>query len=200
MNRLSFNIKFSSFLAIYKKIYNGTDHPNVLSTLYQIACQKGKIGQAQTSLEELQIILGEFFNNFLIVCNFLLTEKRLKLYSSGSHPKVLETQFSIGIQLSSMSRFDDALIIFESVLGINFFTLPSNLVFTFSGNQIKIYHTENHPLIANTLFEIAQIWGNLNHTEQSQIYHKRAHDIRKSTLGLDHPDFFKSLLAIKTFE
>jgi hypothetical protein len=35
------------------------NHPNILSILYQIARQKGKIGEHQISLEELHMIFGK---------------------------------------------------------------------------------------------------------------------------------------------
>ena len=60
-----FNLLFFFFLALRQKIYNGTDHPEVLLTLHQLACQKGKLGQAQIALEELQIILGQFIYLYL---------------------------------------------------------------------------------------------------------------------------------------
>ena len=54
-------INYTSILDLFKNIHGDSDHPNILATLYQIASQKGKVGEHQTALEELEIILGYYY-------------------------------------------------------------------------------------------------------------------------------------------
>ncbi len=65
---------------------------------------------------------------------------------------------------------------------------------------MKIYPSDIHPLIANTLFEIAQVWGYLGDMNKSEFFHKKSLGIKQSTLGADHPELKKSLAALKNFK
>jgi tetratricopeptide (TPR) repeat protein len=57
---LSFNFYFLNFyIAIYKKLYNTSDHPQVATAMYSIAQQLSNLGQYQKALEAFQEVLGK---------------------------------------------------------------------------------------------------------------------------------------------
>ncbi len=93
------------------------------------------------------------------------------------------------IEIESLSISSDILQVFVFFLQFK--------VFFYSEKQTRLYPSVNHPLIAKTLFEIAELFGRLGDLNQAKIFHQKSCDIRMSKLCPDHPDLVKSQIIFK---
>ena len=103
-----------------------------------------------------------------------------------------------------MKQFDDALKIFESVLGEFFITRTTNDSPNFDfflASQLKLYGFEKHPLIADTLYEIGEQWRLLGDLSKSREIHEKAFVIREATLNSqEHPSINKSKAILNSLK
>ena len=120
--------------------------------------------------------LGKYQESLSIIFEGLNLYK--KMSSSSENPAYLRLEFNLANVYMFMSRFDDALPIYEKVLNI----------------QRKIFHPD-HRHIAESLCGISWAYQRKQNYKLALAYCERGLDIYQRTLPPNHPSIFKVLAA-----